>query len=290
MGECGMKPNGTDRRKSRKRRETVENIVIEIILWAFSITILYPILMVLITSFKSKKEANYLSVSLPTEWHFDNYRKVWEQGNVSQALVNSLIITAASVLLILVFSSVTSYVLVRRADRICGRLSTMLTFGIIAPVAILPTVQLFRALGLYGSRTSLILMYSAIYLPFSVMLYSGFIKGIPRELDEAAVMDGAVSFRLFYGIIFPLLRPVTATTGILTFMWIWNDFQYPLYFLNSSSKWTLPLSVYNFYGQYSRNWNLVCADMVLVSIPIIAVYIFAQKYIISGMTAGAVKG
>jgi raffinose/stachyose/melibiose transport system permease protein len=165
----------------------------------------------------------------------------------------------------------------------------MLLFGIIAPIAILPTVQLFRYLNIYGSKISLIFLYASIYLPFSTMLFSSFIKSIPQELDEAAVMDGAARYELFFRVIFPLLKPVTATTGILAFMWVWNDFQYPLYFLNSSTKWTLPLSVYNFYGQYSRSWNLVCADMVLVSLPVILVYIVAQKYIIAGMTAGAVK-
>ena len=109
-------------------------------------------------------------------------------------------------------------------------------------------------------------------------------------LDEAAVMDGAVGGRLFCTVILPLLKPVLATTGVLNFMWVWNELQIPMYLLNSSSKWTLPLSVYNFYGQFSRSWNLVCADVVLVSLPVILVYIFAQKWVIAGMTAGAVKG
>jgi raffinose/stachyose/melibiose transport system permease protein len=133
-------------------------------------------------------------------------------------------------------------------------------------------------------------VYIALYLPFSTMLFTSFIKGIPRELDEAAVIDGTKGLRLFFHVIMPLLKPVTATTGVLTFMWVWNDLQYPIYLLNSSSKWTLPLSVFNFFGQYQRSWNLVCADMVIVTIPVIILYAAAQKYIISGMTAGAVKG
>ena len=109
-------------------------------------------------------------------------------------------------------------------------------------------------------------------------------------MDEAAVMDGCKGTRLFIKIILPLLKPVIATTAVLNFMWVWNELQIPMYLLNSSDKWTLPLSVYNFYGQFNQSWNLVCADMVMVSIPVVIVYIFAQKYIISGMTAGAVKG
>ena len=151
-------------------------------------------------------------------------------------------------------------------------------------------MQLLRGMHIYGTRVSLILIYGAMYLPFSSMIFSSFIKGLPRELDEAAVMDGCRGTKLYLQIILPLLKPVIATVGVLNFMWIWNDLQTPIYLLNSSEKWTLPLSVYNFYGQFNQSWNLVCADMVLVSIPVVLLYIFAQKYVVSGMTAGAVKG
>lgn len=266
------------------------NILIEIIMWLLSIVVIYPLLMVLITSFKPKGEASYLNIKFPSVWAFDNYANVWEQGRIPRAFFNSMFITVLSVLLVLVLASVFSYVLVRRNTKACRIISRCMTFGIIAPFAALPTIQMLKFMGLYGSRISMVFVYGALYLPFSTMLYSSFIKGIPRELDEAAVIDGSKGGKLFWQIVFPLLKPVTATTGILNFMWVWNDFQYPMYLLNSSSKWTLPLSVYNFYGQYSRSWNLVCADMVLVSIPVVIVYIFAQKYIIAGMTAGAVKG
>ena len=172
----------------------------------------------------------------------------------------------------------------------CNISYKVITLGIIAPFAALPTIQLLQQLGMYGSRIGLCMVYASLYMPFTTMMFCGFIKGIPRELDEAAVMDGAVAGRLFLKVILPLLKPVLATTGVLNFMWVWNELQIPLYLLNSSSKWTLPLSVYNFYGQFSRSWNLVCADVVLVSLPVILVYIFAQKWVIAGMTAGAVKG
>ena len=127
-------------------------------------------------------------------------------------------------------------------------------------------------------------------LGWSTILYTAAISGVDQELYEAAVMDGAVGWKLFVTVIFPLLKPALATTGVLNFMWVWNELQIPMYLLNSAAKWTLPLSVYNFYGQFSRSWNLVCADVVLVSLPVVIVYIFAQKWVIAGMTAGAVKG
>lgn len=258
-------------------------------MWLFSIVTIYPMLMVLITSFKSKGEASYMSISLPRKWLFENYLTVL-QGNFVQSLFNSVFITFLSVLLIVALSAFLSFIIVRRDTKPCRIAYKIITLGIIAPFAALPTIQLLQQLGIYGSRVGLCMIYSALYMPFTTMMFCGFIKGIPRELDEAAVMDGAIGGRLFIRIVIPLLKPVLATTGVLNFMWVWNELQIPLYLLNSSSKWTLPLSVYNFYGQFSRSWNLVCADVVLVSLPVIIVYIFAQKWVIAGMTAGAVKG
>lgn len=273
---------------SKKTKRT--NLILEVLLWAFSITTIYPILMVVLTSFKEKKEANYLSVTLPKEWIWENYVEVWKQGKALQAFGNSIFITGLSVILLIIIASMLSYSLVRRNTVFCNRISKFLTFGVIAPFAAMPTMELLRGLHIYGSRISLILVYGAMYLPFSSMVFGSFIKGLPRELDEAAVMDGCQGTKLYVQIIMPLLKPVIATTAVLNFMWIWNDLQTPLYLLNSSDKWTMPLSVYNFYGQFNQSWNLVCADMVLVSIPVVLLYIFAQKYVVSGMTAGAVKG
>lgn len=272
-----------------KKRKKRINRILEVILWICSIVTIYPMLMVLLTSFKSKGEAAYMSVSLPSEWHFENYLTVIEK-DFFRSLGNSVFITFISVALIVSLSAFMSFIIVRRATMLCNISYKVITLGIIAPFAALPTIQLLQQLGMYGSRIGLCMVYAALYMPFTTMMFCGFIKGIPRELDEAAVMDGAVAGRLFVKVIIPLLKPVLATTGVLNFMWVWNELQIPLYLLNSSSKWTLPLSVYNFYGQFSRSWNLVCADVVLVSLPVIVVYIFAQKWVIAGMTAGAVKG
>ncbi|EOS40463.1 carbohydrate ABC transporter permease [Lachnospiraceae bacterium 29-91] len=272
----------------KKRKNTV-NRILEIILWICSIVTIYPILMVLLTSFKSKGEAAYLNISLPGEWHPENYVAVLEKDFV-RSLGNSVFITLLSVVLITALSAFLSFIIARRDTKGCRITYKIITLGIIAPFTALPTIQLLQKLGMYGSRTGLCLVYAALYMPFTTMMLSGFIKGIPRELDEAAVMDGAVGWKLFVTVIFPLLKPALATTGVLNFMWVWNELQIPMYLLNSSAKWTLPLSVYNFYGQFSRSWNLVCADVVLVSLPVVIVYIFAQKWVIAGMTAGAVKG
>ena len=197
-----------------------------------------------------------MNISLPSEWHPENYITVLEK-DFMRSLGNSVFITFISVALIVSLSAFLSFIIVRRDTKGCRIGYKIITLGIIAPFAALPTIQLMQKMGIYGSRIGLCLVYSSLYMPFTTMMFSGFIKGIPKELD---------------------------------FMWVWNELQIPMYLLNSSSKWTLPLSVYNFYGQFSRSWNLVCADVVLVSLPVILVYIFAQKWVIAGMTAGAVKG
>lgn len=266
------------------------NAILEVLLWIFSIIILYPLAMVVLTSFKSYGEASFLSASLPEKFLFENYAKVFIEGKIFRSFCNSAIITVFSVLILILLSSMFGYILMRNNSKINRFINKILTFGIIAPFAALPTIQLLKALHIYGSYVSVILVYSALFMPFSTILYTAFISTVPRELDEAGVIDGCTGFKLFWRIVFPLLRPVTITVGILNFMWVWNDFQYPLFLVNSSSKWTLPLSVYNFFGQYNRSWHLVCANMVMVSIPVIILYMCAQKYIISGMTAGAIKG
>ena len=272
-------------KSGRKRMD----IVFSIILWIGSILVIYPLLMVLMTSFKEKREANRLSVALPREWLFENYVEVLETGNVLRGLFNSVFVSVIAVFIVLATASMLSYAIVRRDTKACRMIDKLLTFGIIAPFAAMPTMTLLQSLGIYGSLWGLIFVYSALYLPFSGMMITSYIKGIPRDLDEAAAIDGATGMTLFLRITVPLLKPIAATVMVLVFMWSWNELQIPLYLLNSSAQYTLPLTVYSFYGAYSTSWNLVCADVIVVSIPVVLLYVFAQKYVISGMTAGAVK-
>ena len=154
----------------------------------------------------------------------------------------------------------------------------------------IPTIKLFSFLGIYGGYGNAVLIYCAMNISFSCFLFTGFIKGIPKALDEAAFIDGATGLRVFYSVIFPLLKRISITVLILVFMNVWNDINIPLYFLTDPSKWTMPLSVYQFFGMYSgSNWNLVFADLVMTMMPVLILFIFAQKYIIKGLTEGAIK-
>jgi len=265
------------------------NLFFEILLWVLSIVIIYPLLMVIFTSFKEKREASSLSVTLPRQWMWENYSEVLAEGTVFRSLFNSVFVAVITVVIVLATASLLSYAIVRRDTKGCRIIDKLMTFGIIAPFAAMPTMQLLQMLGIYGGLWGLILVYSALYLPFSYMMISSYIKGLPRDLDEAAVIDGATGMSLFLKVIVPLLKPIATTVMILVFMWAWNELQIPMYLLSSSTKYTLPMSVYSFYGAQSTSWNLVCADVIVVSLPIILLYCFAQKYIVDGMTAGAVK-
>jgi raffinose/stachyose/melibiose transport system permease protein len=143
---------------------------------------------------------------------------------------------------------------------------------------------------LNNSVPGIILLYTATQLPFTVFLLYGFVSKIPVDLDEAAVIDGCGPVRLFFGIIFPMMRSSIVTAAVLCFLNTWNEFVMPLYFLNSSEKWPMTLAVYNFFGQYEKSWNLICADILLTCLPVIIMYLSCQKYIVGGQTEGAVKG
>lgn len=268
----------------------IKSRLLEIIMWLLSILILYPLAMIILTSFKTYEEAGDLNIQLPKEFMISNYMTVFVDGKLLRSFFNSTVITFTAVFLLVMCSSMIAYILVRNKTKFNRFVSKLMLVGIIAPFAPLPTIKMLQAMGLYGTYISLILVYTAIFIPFSAMLISSFVQSIPVSLDEAATIDGCNGTSLFFRVIFPLLKPVIVTVGVLDFMWIWNDFQYPIYLLNSSKMWTLPLSVYNFFGKYGRSWHLVTADMVMITLPVVLLYLFAQKYIISGMIAGAVKG
>ncbi|WP_233516440.1 carbohydrate ABC transporter permease [Oceanispirochaeta sp. M1] len=162
--------------------------------------------------------------------------------------------------------------------------------GLVAPINYISTMKVLQLLHLMNTYMGTYLLYSALYIPFTIFLYYGFVSTIPTQLDDAALIDGCGPFRFFYSIIFPMLKPVTMTAFIINFLNCWNDFIIPLYFLNSSRKWGMIMVMYNYFGQFSSSWNLVSAAMILNLIPVVLVYVLGQKYIISGMTAGAVKG
>lgn len=260
------------------------------VLAVLSLFVLVPSWIILINSLKNPGEAGTLGLGLPSKWLLVNYYHVFIEGRLLRGFLNSALITLSSVFAILFTGSLAGYVISRRRNPLTTSLYLVFIIGLVAPPQIVPSIKLLQILGIHGTYLGIILFYSGIFLPFAVLLISGFIKSVPREIDESAMIDGCRPFHIFIRIVFPLLKPVFATSFVLIFMYVWNDFKYPLYLLRTSRMWTLQMSVFNFTSAYGNLWNYVFADLIMASLPVIIVYFLAQNFIISGLTAGALKG
>lgn len=272
-----------------KRKKAVSRTAVYVICIIATFLVLFPFFLVILTSFKSVEEAAIVDLSMPKQFLWENFSYVMEQGNLLRAFKNSLLITGCSVLLTVLISSVTAFVLTRRSDKLSKIMSNYFLIGMIAPLALIPEVIIVKMIGLSGTYLSIILIHVASRMPLSIMIYSGVVKGIPRSLDESAMLEGCGFFKMFFQVIFPLLKPAIFTNVIIVFMGVWNDFQISLYFVTDIAKNTVPLSIYSFVGYMTYKWNYVCAFIVLSILPILIVYCCAQKYIVDGMIAGAVK-
>ncbi|ASS69452.1 carbohydrate ABC transporter permease [Paenibacillus sp. RUD330] len=252
-----------------------------------------PFYFVLINSFKNRAESSLLTIDWPSSLHIlDNYKEVLtaQDGMVVRAFLNSSVITLLSIALIIVICAMAGYVLQRRTDRWSGPINFLVLAGLMIPPAIVPTIWVLDSIHLFKTISGIVLIEAALGISFSTILYRGFMATIPREIDEAAVMDGCGSLRLFFQMVFPLLMPVTSTVIVLSAVSIYNDFVNPLYFLPGAKNATIQLTLYNFTSMYNTSWNLLFADIILISIPPLILFIFFNKRIVAGMTAGAVKG
>lgn len=274
-----------------KAKRTVVTIITNAIAWIISLICLIPLLLIVFNSFKDKLSAAKMDLKLPAfPLQFENFSVVIEKGKLVQSFFNSMVYSTGSVALCLILSALAAYVLSRNATKLNSFLYMFIVLGITMPINYVALTKVMMFFHINNTRGGIILLYAAMQIPFSVFLMHGFVARIPIELDEAAVIDGCGPIRLFFIIVLPLLKPAVATVVVLTFLNTWNEFVSPLYFLGNSEKWPMTLSVYNFFGMYFKDWNLVCADILLTSLPVIIVYLLGQKYIVSGMTSGAVKG
>lgn len=274
----------------RTNKQKVQVIIKGVLFWVLSLIVIVPFLIVVFNAFKTQPEAINMALSLPDEWHFENFATVWEDGDILHALKNSLILSVSSVAVTVMCSSMCAYVISRNRTRFNRLIYVFFAMGLMVPVSNVTIVKVLRVMGLYNTLPGTILVFIALIMPLSVFLYYGFISGIPRELDEAAIVDGTGAVRIFVQVIFPLLKPVTVTVIMINFLNVWNDFQIPLYTLPDPDKAVIVQKVYNFFGTYTASWNLVSVTIIYAILPILIVYLFGQKYIISGMTAGSVKG
>lgn len=256
------------------------------------IIFIIPFWFMLVNSLKDRKEANKLSISLPESLHFENFLDVIQEQNymLLRAYKNSFLLAVFSILLLVLFSSMAGYVLQRRNDRKMRTVNGLILTGLMVPPAIMPTIWILQGLGLYKTMTGMVLIEVALHTPFTVMLYRGFMASIPVELEDAGYIDGCSSWKTFWVVVFPLLKPVSATVTILNAVSVFNDFMNPLYFLPGTKNVTLQLTLYSFIGQFSSSYNLLFADVILIVLPMLILFFILNDKIVDGMTAGAVKG
>lgn len=269
---------------------TVSNVIKQVIACILSLAILIPFLLVIINSFKTKQEAVLMNFALPKEFQWQNYITVIQKGKLVQSFLNSILYASGTMVFTILATSMAAFVLARRRTKLNQFIYFFIILGIMLPLNFVALMKVMQILHLINSRIGLIILYTAMQVPFGVFIIYGFVGTIPREIDEAAVIDGAGPWKMFFSIIFPLLKPVLVTVMLLVFMGAWNDFITPLYMLNTASKWPMTLAVYSFFGRYESEWNLVFADIVLTCLPVFIVYLLGQNQIVSGMTSGAVKG
>lgn len=266
--------------------------LIQIVLFGYAAVVVYPLLIMLASSLKTTAEIfeNPLGL-IPVSVRWSNYVDAWNQANFGTYFRNSIFVGVVSVLLILFLGSMAAYVLSRFSfpgDRL---VYLLFLAGFMIPVrlAIVPLFIMMRDFHLLDTLWSLILVYVASGMPFTIFLLVNFFRHVPRDLEDAAILDGAGPFQVYYQIMLPLLRPALATVGLFHFLNVWNDFFFPLIFIRSEELRTIPLGISTFFGQYTNDWSLLFAALSISIVPVIVIYLLASKQFIAGLTAGAIK-
>lgn len=260
---------------------------LEVLMIAVAAVFAFPLYVLVNISLRGIDDQN--SPSTPTTAPtLQNYTDAWQQAGLAGAIVNSVVVTVLSVLIVVLVSATAAYPLARVTAGWSRAAFLLIMLGLLLPfqLALIPLYQTMNELGLLGSLWSLVLFYSGLQVPFTTFLYVGFMRVLPRNYEEAAVLDGCTPVQLFRRVVFPMLRPVTGTAVILNAIFIWNDFLTPLLYLQGSDQQTIPVAIYGFVGQYFSNWPLVFAGLVIGVAPILTIYFLMQRRIIVGFTGG----
>lgn len=275
-----------------KSRYTWKTMIGEILMLIFCTIFFIPIYYLVVSTFKSQAEIVQKPLAFPSKFMLDNYRRALTTMDFPRNFTNSLIITVFSVVLIILFGSMAGYAIVRRRDnRIMRFVGDYFLIGFMVPLqtTMIPLFTMMKKLNLINTFTGMIFLHSNGCI-FASFLYRGFINSLPKDLEEAADMDGAGVLRIFWQIVFPLLKPITTTLVIFNVMWIWNDFMLTYLFLSSTKKSTLIMQVYNGIGLYTNDWSIMMPALVLALLPMVIFYLLMQKNIFGGLISGALKG
>lgn len=263
-----------------------------VLIWLLTLLYIYPIILVLLSSVKSRSELTVNPYGWPREWTFESFARAFDTMHYFRSVGNTALIAIISVGLAVIFTSMAAYAIARRNNRFYKSMYILFLAGLIVPfqMAMIPLYKVLQTLHVINTHQGVILVYLGGLAPFSVFLLTGFIKTVPRELDEAALVDGAGMYRTFFQIVFPLLKPSLTTVTILNLFNVWNDFLMPMLYLPDSRKATITVQLSKFQGMYSNDWSLIFAGVCMIVLPMLIIYMFAQRFIIDGITAGAVKG
>jgi raffinose/stachyose/melibiose transport system permease protein len=262
------------------------------LLFMITTVYLYPFYMVLIMSVKLPHELLFDPLSFPRAFHFENFAAAWARMDFPVKFMNSFIVTAFSTLGIALVSGMGSYTLAKRVNRMYSFIYYFFIAGLMIPfyMTLTSLMKLMRDLSLINSLWGLVLAYIGRSLPFSVLLYVGFIRGVPNEIIDSADIDGCTPSRCYFSIVFPMVKSVTSTVIILNVLSIWNDFLFPLLMLTRSKMQTIPVILRTFWGENQNEWNLTFSAFLLSMLPLMIFYFILQKNIVEGIAAGALKG
>lgn len=261
---------------------------LELVMIAAAVAFLFPVYALITMSFKDPRQIAESPLAPPSSPNLDNYANAWTRAEIGPALMNSTVITVVSLIALIAIGSLAAYHLSRQVTRLGYGMYMLFLLGIVLPfqLGMIPLFKMVDSAGLLGTYPGIIIFYTGIQLPFTIFLYTGFVRALPADYANAALIDGAGHFRAFTQVVFPLLRPITGTVLILNAVFIWNDLLTPLLYLGGSTRETVPVRIFAFVGQYVSDNGLVFAGLVLASLPILAVFLVLQKYVIKGFASG----
>ncbi|WP_030378109.1 MULTISPECIES: carbohydrate ABC transporter permease [unclassified Streptomyces] len=271
-------------------RYTWRTGVLEAVMIAAGLLFAFPVYV--LVSMALRKEGDHSSpIALPDSPTLANFGDAWRQAGLGAAITNSVLVTVGSVVLIVALAAMAAYPIARSTRRWSKSVFAVFMLGLLLPfqLALIPLYQTMRDLGLLGNPLALIIFYTGLQLPFSIFMYTGFLRSLDQGYEEAALMDGCGPVRAFFSVVFPLMRPITGTVIILNVIFVWNDFLTPLLYLSGSGRQTIPVALFGFVGQYVSQWPLVFAGLIIGIVPVLAAYFVMQKRIIQGF-AGGLKG
>lgn len=275
----------------KRRKATLGGAAAGTFLWLYALVSIAPLLLMVSNSLRTTQDMALNPLGLPLPPNFTSYQKAWVTASFETYFFNSVIVTVASVALSTIVSLLAAYAFARTRSKLFATLEALFLSGLMLPVylAILPLFFLLDSMGMISNRWSLILVYSALGIPFSTFVLASFFRQLPIELDEAARLDGAGPFTTFFRVHLPLVKPAIATVVVFRFVPVWNDFFYPLILIRDQDAYTLPVGITRFFGEYQTDWATLFAGLTLATIPLVVLFLFATKQIVSGLTAGMSK-